>query len=97
MPAPKGISSRVSAILDKEAERLETKSDKEGLTDQDLERMKVLLQISKILVAPSNYADSAPEDVDAMVQALTPPRKDATLFPKKGPKVTAKVHEPGGA
>lgn len=95
MAAPKGISKRVESILDKEAARLELKADgPEGLSEQDLERMKTLLTISKILTGPSALAEGEPGELDAMVDALSPARRDPSLFPKRGPKTTSKLHEP---
>lgn len=97
MARPAGISTTVSRILAKEIERLEAKANVDpGLDEVELLRMQKLLSISQQLVDPDAVKEPiAEEDLDQVVEDLKP-KRDPTLFPKMGPKKTAKTHEPGG-
>jgi hypothetical protein len=92
MPPPRGIAMMVSTVLRQEMERIEKKSAETGLDDAELERVQKLLAISKLLTGEASVTEST-LDMDKLVEDLRP-SKDPVLFPKKGPKSTAKVHEP---
>lgn len=90
MARPAGISKIVEAILQKEAARLQEKSDKDGLDDLELARLMKLLRLSQLLVNPAKVGT---DDLDKIVEEFAGGR-DPTLFPKRGPKSTSTVHDP---